>query len=232
VGTFEFDQMDKSNNFSDSYKDSREELINSRGELNIWLLARQEEIKGMRFYLQTMEDFIEKERKREIDELEQKAKDLTEEQQSDFWSWNYPLHWEEIFESRLRSSFLISLISFLEIQLNHVCSDVAVIVRSALSISDIKGSIIERSKKFLQNFGNFNNFSSDEWKMLTDIYYIRNVVVHANGIIPNSQKTENLFKFINKQPAISESNGFVEIGRDFCFFCLDYIDAFLNSLRN
>jgi len=208
----------------------REELIRSGGEHAFGLLSLEEEISRMRFYLKTLEEFIESQRRSEIEQLEQQAKNLTKEQQSQFWAWYYPVHWHEIFASRLRSSFLISLVSFTELHLNQLCRDVAVITNSALKSSDFKGSVLECSKKFLDNFGKFTKPSKEDWELITCIHYVRNIIVHNNGSI--SQKANRLKQFINEHPALSEMHDFVKLEKDFCFFSLDTIFAFLKSLQS
>lgn len=210
----------------------REELIRSGGEHTFGLYSLEEEVSQIRYYLQTMEEFIERQRRGEIEHLEKQAENLTEEQRSEFWAWYYPVHWDEIFARRLRSSFLISLVLFAETHLKQICRDTAVIVRSALKSSDLKGNMLERSKKFLEVFGKFSNPSSGDWGLITCIYDVRNVFVHHNGNICDYRKLNRLKQFIDENPALSERYNFMGLEKGFCFFCLDKIDAFLEALRH
>jgi hypothetical protein len=186
----------------------------------------------MHYYLKTMEEFIEQQLINEIKQLKQQTKNFTEEQCSKFWAWHYPTHWDEIFVSRLRSSFLISLVSFSEIQINQICKAIAIIVRSEINSSDLKGNIWDRSKKYLNNFGKFSKPSNDDWSLLINIYDVRNVFVHYNGDIHHYNNLGRLKKFIKETKALSESHEFIELEKDFCFFCLNHIDSFLKTLRS
>jgi hypothetical protein len=210
----------------------REELIRSGGDLTFGLIILEEEIKNMHYYLKTMEEFIEQQRKSEIEQLKQQTKNLTEEQCSKFWVWHYPVHWDEIFASRLRSSFLISLISFTEIKINQICRAISIIVRSEINSSDLRGNIWDRSKKYLNNFGKFTKPSNDDWALLIKIYDVRNVFVHHNGDIRPYNNFGRLKKFIKENNALSESHEFIEVEKDFCFFCLSHIDSFLKTLTS
>jgi hypothetical protein len=69
---------------------------------------------GLEFYLHTLEQFIEGECRQEISDLKRYADQLPEDRQGEFWAWHYPAHWDEIFASQLRSSFVVALVSLAE----------------------------------------------------------------------------------------------------------------------
>ena len=209
----------------------RDELIQSGGEHAFGVYSLSEEISRFRFYLETLEEFIASQKKGEIERLKEQARSLPEDQRPGFWAWYYPVHWDEIFGSRLRSSFLISLVSFAETQLNQICRDTAVIGRSALKSNDLKGSILERSRKFLEIFGQFTKPSNLEWELITRIYDVRNVLVHNNGCIFRYQHEKRLSQFVNEQSGLSQTHDFIEIEKEFCLFYLEKIESFLQGLR-
>ena len=209
----------------------RDQLIQSGGEYTFGIYSLSEEISHFRFYLETLERFIASQEKSEIERLKEQAKNLSEDQRSEFWAWYYPVHWDEIFGSRIRSSFLISLVSFAETQLNQICRDTAVITRSGIKSNDLKGSILERSRKFLEIFGKFTKPPKLEWSFITRIYDVRNVLVHNNGSIFRYQHQKRLSQFVNEQSDLSQTHDFIEIEKGFCIFCLEKIESFLQELR-
>ncbi len=73
-----------------------------------------ETLKGLRFYLDTLEKFIDDEKSNEISRLKRHADGLSPDKQGEFWAWHYPVHWDEIFASQLRSSFVLTLMSLAE----------------------------------------------------------------------------------------------------------------------
>ena len=226
-------EMSTINDQPELYKEYfRDELIRSGGEHEFGVFSLSEEMSRMRIYLETMEGFIGDQKQNEIRQLEEQAKDMTAEEKSEFWSWYYPVHWDEMFASRLRSSFLILLVSFTESYLNQVCRDVAVIVRSAVKCSDLKGSGLGCSKKFLKKVGKFNNPSNDDWEIINCICDIRNVIVHNESSMFQYKKEKRLRQFVNKHPALSELSDYIELEKDFCFFCLERINFFLKTYQN
>jgi hypothetical protein len=195
----------------------RQELIRAGGIFeDIFRLS--EEISRLRFYLNTLEEFISTEEKVEIDQLERRTQSLSDEQRGEFWSWNYPVYWDEIFRDILRSSFLISLVSFTEKWLNMICHNTAIIVSSKITSSDLKGSVLERSRKFLEIFGGFMEPVKDKWDLIAHIYDVRNVFVHNGGSILQYRDQKRLSRFIENQPGLSLSNDFINIKGEFCFF--------------
>jgi hypothetical protein len=58
-----------------------------------------ETLKGLEFYLKTLEDFIAGKEADEISDLKQHADQLPTDRQGQFWAWHYPVHWDEIFAS-------------------------------------------------------------------------------------------------------------------------------------
>src|SRR6185436_4007495 len=77
-------------------------------------------ITGLKFYLETLESFIEGEREREISRLSKHVEHLSSDDQGEFWAWHYPVHWDEIFANQLRSSFIVTLMSLAESHLGMV----------------------------------------------------------------------------------------------------------------
>lgn len=212
----------------------RDELIQSSYEYPYGIYSLSEKISDFRFYLETLEKFIVSRKRSGIEQLEKQAQNLPKAQRSKFWDQYYLVHWDEIFGNRIRSSFLISLVSFAETGLNQICRDTAVIVRSEIKSNDLRGSIFERSKKFLGSFGKFTKPSEPEWKLITQIYDIRNVLVHNNGSIFSPQhkkQSRQLSQFVNGQSGLSQTHDFIEIEKEFCLFCLEKIESFLQRLR-
>lgn len=208
----------------------RKELIRTGGIFE-GIFPLSEEISRLRFYLQSLEEFISSQETTEIEQLERQTQSFSDEQRSEFWAWNYPMHWDEIFRNILRSSFLISLVSFTENRLNRICANTAIILSSKIKSADLKGSVLERARKFLEVFGGFMEPSEDKWNLLANLYDVRNVFVHYGGSIFLYRNHQQLAQFIKNQPNLSLSYDFIEIKKDFCFFCLENTESFLLSLH-
>lgn len=174
-----------------------------------------------------MEQFIENQEMAEITNLENAIKGLTDQQKSEFWLWNYPVYWDEIFYNNFRKSSFITLISFFESILNIVCRYVEIINWYQKRRSEYKGSILKRSRKFLKNHGEFLKPKEELWDKMTSIYQIRNAFVHNESDFFNKG---HLKKVVEENSFLSVNQEIVKIEKGFCFFCLDIIELFLKDL--
>lgn len=209
----------------------RDELIESGAEHAFGVSSLSEEISRFRFYLQTLEEFIASQKRSEINSLDEETRSLPADQRPGFWAWYYPVHWDEIFATRLRSSFLISLISFAETQLSQICRDTGIIARSGLRMNDLRGNILERSRTFLEVFGEFGKPLKPQWELVARICDVRNALVHNNGRILGYQHEKRLCQFVSVQSGLSQEHDIIEIEKEFCVFCLDKIESFVRALR-
>ncbi|MCD6335854.1 MAG: hypothetical protein J7M27_11070 [Candidatus Latescibacteria bacterium] len=187
-------------------------------------------LKEAHFYLETFEEFISKEKSSELTQLDKHADRLPESQRGAFWAQYYPIHWSEIFEKQLRSSFIISLSSFAEDYLKHICWEVAIIERVHEDPREWGHSIFKETRKFLKNQGGFSSPTDSDWTFLYRIYDIRNVYVHHGGNLNRCRDASKIEKFISLQPGISESNGFIELEKEFCFVVLEVVERMIRSL--
>src|ERR1051325_10307360 len=110
-----------------------------------------EAVSGLRFYLETLESFIEGEREKEISALSKHVEHLASDDQGEFWAWHYPVDWDEIFASQLRSSFVVTVMSLAESHLAMVAEQAAEIASTPLKSGDLRGSSIDRHRKFLES---------------------------------------------------------------------------------
>jgi hypothetical protein len=195
-------------------------------------------LSGFRLYLQTMEDFIDRKEKEEIASIKAKFPESAEIN----WSYHYPVYWEDIFFTQLRSSFIVSIVSFAEFNLNRVCKQVFNILTPPIKHTDKhKGGVIDRGKKYLKRFGKFNNPSDELWSIIKSIYLVRNCIVHNNNDIEDMEfkKQKQLGNLIGKLPGLSAAPafvgefgkyGFLKINYEFPIFSIRRIQDFVSSL--
>jgi hypothetical protein len=109
-----------------------------------------ETLKGLKFYLETLEEFIDRERTQEISELKKHIEQRSPEQQEEFWAWHYPVHWDEIFASQLRSSFVPTLISLVESHIGMIADQACGIISTSIKPRDLRGGLFEQHRKYLE----------------------------------------------------------------------------------
>lgn len=209
----------------------REHLIEHGGsQSNYFGLGHNEEIKRLRFYLETFENFISEEESAELASLQAKATKLSIDAESEFWSWYYPVHWDDIFRTNLRSSFLISLMSVIESRTTEVCRDVALIARTPIQVNDLKGALLERAQLFLDKFARFSKPTAETWRKVYRVYDVRNVFVHYAGFLPPYKHHNRIRQFMQASGGIKETNGTLLLTREFCPLVLDTAQLFLEDI--
>lgn len=189
-----------------------------------------EAIRGLDVYLRTLEKFICEKKSQEVSQLKRHADRLSEKAQGEFWAWHYPVHWEEIFASQLRSSFIVSIVSLAE-------SHVGMVSEQALEIAQVprkpghpRGGFFERHRKFLQTFAEFQRPSHSSWDAMFSIRDIRNCIVHANSRLYNSQREERIRSLVDSLPGLTASYDVLEFAPEFPAWALREIRTFIDAL--
>jgi hypothetical protein len=213
-----------------SKDDWRDFLINEPDFLAPSLFEFSEQFKRFRFYLETLEDFISKEETREVAGLEAEALKLSEAARDEFWSIYYPIHYDEIFRSILRSSFLVSVLSFVEISVSKICENVVTIARAPITISDLRGDLWTRASLFLKSFGGFTQPTDEVWNSLKALYDVRNFFVHYAGLVVPKEHRARLSRLTTSLPGFIEKDLGFELDEKFLPGALDTMASFLDSL--
>lgn len=188
----------------------------------------KEDLDELRLFLNTLDDFIEQEEKRQVAELEIHAKP----NDGEFWANYYPYQWQQIIGNRLRESFIVSLISLCEFHFGLICRDVAVVTNTKITHEDLRGGIFVRARKFIDAFTSFKSPSQTDWETISDFYILRNSIVHNASLVDNGRNSERLQAFIKRAPGISNpSIGMLVIKKEFCVYALERVDAVINELQ-
>ena len=190
----------------------------------------QETLKGLDFYLKTLESFIDRERSNEISELKRHADQLPPDKQGEFWAWHYPVHWDEIFASQLRSSFVVTLVSLAESHVGMITEQIAEIAETPLRPRDLRGGILERHRKYLEALAKFSKPGESSWNSVFAIRDIRNCIVHANSRIWETQNQVRIRSLVNSLPGLSASHDILELSPELPVYAFKEIQSFIMSL--
>lgn len=190
-----------------------------------------ETLKGLKFYIETLEGFIEGERAQEISELEKHAEQWEEVHQEDFWAWHYPVHWDEIFANQLRSSFVITLISLAESHVGMVAEQAYAIVGASITPKELRKSpFFERNRKHLEELAGFTRPDNKSWESLDEIRTIRNCIVHAGSRIYDSRNQECVEALVRTLPGLSAPYKVLELSREFPVHSFNTVEGFITDL--
>jgi hypothetical protein len=130
------------------------------------------------------------------------------------------------FANLLRSSFFVSLYSFLESRLMKECqsrtgADVT------LSLSDIRG--LERIKKYFKKVQIYFPSDTTQWQEIQNYKVLRNCIVHTRGRLSDFGNAKQLEKYIRRKSGLHISGDEIFLNAAFCseafetvkgFFCL------------
>lgn len=210
----------------------REDYLSGEGIFGRFIYPYSEELKKSRFFLETMENFVDSSEQREVTALEKGLERLNSEQKDEFWQWHYPIHWQEIFSNRIRASFIMQMCSFVEGELNEICDRVRVISRVPIKVSDLQGSTLSKAKKFLDAFARLDLPSETSWGEIQRVFEVRNVMVHEGGFAGGFKNRNKLVEFAAIAPGLALSNNHIEVKREFCEYCLASVSRFCDELHD
>lgn len=206
----------------------RHGLLHSKGFMSPWHAA--DGFRQAGFFIKTMEEFIESSTAAEVAKLKEEASKLEPDDTDEFWAWNYPDHWEDIFGARIRSAFCTQLCSQVESTLGTICSLVQILERFPLSIKDLKGSaVLEQHRKYLTKVGRFANPSPQLWDEMGYIFRLRNIFIHEDGYI-GAEKDRSLVQFLSTMPNIKIQSNVVELQAGSCPALLEVAKRFSDAV--
>lgn len=187
-------------------------------------------LEALKFYLETLKSFIDNEREKEISTLKREVEHLSDDDQGELWAWHYPVHWDDIFASQLRASFVVTVMSLAESHLGMVAEQASEIASSAIKSRDLRGGLFERHRKFLETLAGFSRPAKDSWNSLHEIREIRNCIVHANSTIYNSHNQERLRSLVKTLPGLSANHEVIELSSEFPRHSLAAVQKFITEL--
>jgi hypothetical protein len=193
-------------------------------------LYAAEELRRARFFIETMEEFIHSSETAEVKELEARSASLSEKEKDEFWQWNYPIHWQDIFGVRIRSAFCAQLCSHIEAMLGDIAHRVQVIERCPIKVRDIKGSTLEQHKLYLVTFAKFEGLAPGLWKKMSYVFRIRNAHIHQQGYDIDIATNQEFSAFLGSLPNVGTDNSFIELKAGSCPALLEIVEEFHNAL--
>jgi len=110
----------------------------------------------------------------------QKLKVTTAKESIESWAL------KRLYPNTIRYAVFIAIYSQFEFYVNETCKELG--HKQTVKPSDLKGQGLTRANIYLKKVAGFDTpFSQQSWQRLTDINSLRNLIVHANGMI----ETEN-----------------------------------------
>lgn len=200
--------------------------------LGFWSDQAHSALEGLRMYLSTIETFIESEKRSEIDSLSMRAEQLPDSAKEEFWAWHYPVHWDDIFATQLRSSFLVTLMSLVESHVSTVAKESHGKAQVAIGPRDLHGCHLERHRKYFDKVLSFQTPTAEQWNSICGLSDIRNQIVHAQSLAwsPNDKTRSRLERLARQLPGVSVDYSVFQFDTAFPQHALDQVASFIQCL--
>ncbi|TSA28308.1 hypothetical protein D4R71_01015 [bacterium] len=191
---------------------------------------------GFRDYTQELETKFEHDKEILVKSYENSTKELDDGESdllNDLFSDNYFMI-EEIYIGIYRKSTIVSLYSYLEHTMNFLCNYIHEANNYPVSLVDLRGEGIIRARNYLDKLANINFLSlNGEWCHLMSLNKIRNCIVHCEGDLEASTKTEQLRNIVNGSKFLSlENDRYLKIMKGCVEFYIEKVEEFINKLYN
>ena len=199
-------------------------------------LTTRYELERLKDYLEKLEAYLEEAKEKFENWANAEAAKLPSserEQFDDALSEEYSLY-SEVFPRILRSSFLVTLHSFLESELAWICESSRTKRDIPISWSKLRGSSMERAKVYILKLGGLDFPTGQPWTEIKSYIDIRNCIVHAAGNVRelrNQQEKKRLCDYCSKQAGISiDADGNLALSKEFCLQAVSTLQGFFEEL--
>ena len=176
--------------------------------LDQYVIQFNNDIRNAEFYFETLEQILSQEHDKEVLAYKEEAQKLTQTQQNTIFEQSILPFWDEIFNYNLKSSFVISLFSILEVYLKNLCQVVGLAKNSEVRVKDFRGNFLDRTDNFLRVYIG-RSINSLDWQTMRRIYKIRSIFTHNQGMC--LQHESELKQFIEETDGINVNSGWIEI---------------------
>jgi hypothetical protein len=180
-------------------------------------------------YHQEIEDLLTAEKK--------KFEDINIELSENEALYNKKYHFEYTLIQNLRMSVIVSLVTFLEIELQTICSALKKGLSLPLSYSEIKGTTLEQFKTYINKVVLLNfDFSKFDISSVKEVIELRNCIVHYDNQIEDFygrrfSRSQSITSLAKKLQSIEISdNESIRLNSQACTDCIKIIEDFIVSI--
>ncbi len=193
------------------------------------------EIGDFEHYLRILEEFLSEYKQNFETNVSSTAATLGKEEKEQYLEHSAELYstFGKDFPRILRYSSFTFLYSLVEANLENICNYLEPSCGPALKESSDRG--IERSKKYLKNVIKIKfPDTTSEWNEIKNYKYIRNCIVHNQGVLTNWSKSVTIKAYINCTQNVEVYNDNdlekIELKQGFCEKAAKVISAFFKDL--
>jgi hypothetical protein len=127
------------------------------------------------------------------------------------------------------ASIIIGIVSIMERLVRTISENVRIMKHQNLSLSDFEGSWIRKSKAFFNELCGFTSPSNKEWKLIEEIYLVRNILAHNYGNVSDLEDEgtrKKINKIIKNRNDLNVDHGWLIISSDYCHHVIEVAKEF------
>lgn len=150
---------------------------------------------------------------------------------------NQIFHFAHTLNRNHRAAVIISLVTFLEMELQNFCLDLQFCTTLKLSYTELKGTILEQFKTYVNKLAELNiDFGTDIWQSVKEVVEMRNCLVHYNGQIEDCygrqfSRTDSIKRLSKRFSSVQiEESGFILLDKESCDECISIVEKFINII--
>ena len=180
------------------------------------LLEVSMELSTLGTHLELIEDQVERGKATARSKMESETRDLEfdDEADRDFLRQEYYHQVDFVLPRVLRNPFLVSLFAVYESAATEIANLIQHKKDVGVSIDDLKGDILHRSKKYYEHILHFQlSKDNSNWQRLMLLSDLRNVIAHTNGRLDMVSKGKR--DTILKSGGVREELGCLVVDGDF-----------------
>lgn len=208
-----------------------------KGILGLQIVEVLYEMDQLEAYLGVSENYLHKAAAEFIARVDKQKEELSAEELEEFYEFYEEDYWRysQGFHRLLRNSFVILAYSLLEHQIEQICKILKRECKIPISLSDLKGDVIGRSKLYFKKLAGLDFPSGHQnqiWQEINSLAMIRNCIVHNNGLLKGFREEQELRTYTSKKGIISQDTIREEIAltERFCRDIIETMRTFFKEL--
>ena len=187
----------------------------------------------LRDYHQVVEKLLAEAEGKEEDKLLASVEHLQEPRRSEELAWRIPYWWRQTFVPQFRASFSVWAIAVLEFHLDWAARLAGGYAQTSKASANVHArSTVDRYEKFFTRMAGFEMPANDAWSRLSDLYIVRNALVHSSGyvIFGHEEKKKDLKSAIKGFRGIVLDRVRLEVDTAFCEDVVNLVSSFCGYL--
>ena len=162
-----------------------------------------------------------------------RADEINDILSNDYWRYT------ETFPRILRSSFLVSVISLFENEVEQISQRIKREREIPINLADLNGNLLNKVKMYCKIADLSISFGNRTWNEINNYYMVRNCIVHNNGFISGFRDEKKMIAYAKEKEIVDRlmaipsirPRAIIALSEQFCKEVIQTIQDFLVELE-